>query len=842
LSRFRTLLLAGLIVVSSGAHLALAQTSAVAHLAVQSGNGQVACRCLAATLQAFQPITVKATDVHGNPVAGATVTWTNPDGQMSLTSGATTITDGTGVATQDISFAVFNNFTSTNIPYDVFTIQATSNSNSVTFTEIQSLVTSQGSSVIAANPPFFGGQSLANATLSANVGTTLSTPIQTQVAGLNVASNGVPNVSVRIFNLQTSPTLSCAYQGGYADPGSVLSDSQGNTNCYPIFSGSGSGSFYILVGGVPGSGSDLSTALYLQSYGPYQFSSVPGAPAAVQIVSGNNQVGSIGVPLNTLVAKLVDANGNPVAGQTMAWSVLPAGAVALGNGPFITDNNGEVSIGVTLDVLASAGAAITVALQSNPSISATFQETVLGALTAMNKISGDKQSAQVGTNFAVPLVVQVFNASGPAVNYPVQYLVSGPVSLSSTTAGTNANGQASVTALAGTITGTATVTAVAGALTQAFTLTITSTPTGPAPNGISIVGGSSQVAIESAEFAQPLVVQVNSTAGPVSGYTVGFTSTGPVSLSTAAATTNSSGQASINATAANFAGPITVTASINGYSATFNLTVTPPGPQVTATSFLNAASRQAGQLSPCSLAILTAPGLTPDGAADLTVGPIFGRWPKSVNSLSVTFGGIPAPIKSVVMGATNPEVTLQVPCEVTPASSVPVVVNVHGGGTVTVNIPIFAVSPGIFQQVMSDGTSRAVAVRSDGSFADIGNPDVYDPTNPIRLGEIVRFYLTGLGATNPAVATDSIENPNAYLYAVDATVTGTVTAGFVGSNVTMQVISARQAPGQIGVYEVQVMIPSNAPTGNNVPFSLSIVPAGSNTAAAAPTSNIPIGQ
>jgi uncharacterized protein (TIGR03437 family) len=264
---------------------------------------------------------------------------------------------------------------------------------------------------------------------------------------------------------------------------------------------------------------------------------------------------------------------------------------------------------------------------------------------------------------------------------------------------------------------------------------------------------------------------------------------------------------------------------------------------VTATSFLNAASRQVGQISPCGLAILTAQGLTPDGAADLTVGPIFGRWPKTVNNLSVTFGGVPAPIKSVVMGATMPEVTLQVPCEVVPATSVPVVVNVNGGGTSTVNVPVLTVSPGIFQQVMSDGTVRAVAVRSDGSFADIGNPDVSDPTNPIRQGEIVRFYLTGLGLTTPEVLTDSIENPNSYLYAEDAVVNGSVSAGFVGApNASVQVISARQAPGQIGVYEVQVMIPTNAPLGNNVPFSVSIVPVGSNTAGNAPTVNVPVGQ
>jgi len=833
-----------MIVASAGASMALAQTSAVAHLAVQSGNGQVLCILPQCTLQNWQPISVKATDIHGNPVAGATVSWSVTSGQITLGS-TTSTTGGDGTATQSLTEQIFQTQASAGTSYLVNTIQATCNSNSVTFTETQSLEnqTSPAPEIAVLSIPTFNGQSLADATLAANVGTTFSTPIQTRVTGLDIASNGVANVSIRIYNLQSSPTLSCVYQGGYADPGSVLSDSQGYTNCYPVFSGSGSGSYYILVGGMPGTGSSLSTALYEQSFGPYQFTSNPGTPAAVQIVSGNNQVGNIGTPLNALVAKLVDAAGNAVQGKTMQWSVLPVGAVALSNAPFVTDNNGEVSTTVTLDSLASAaGATITVALSSNPNISATFQETVLGTLTAMNVVSGNNQSAQEGTSFTAALEVQVLNATGSAVNYPVQYLVTGPVTLSASTVYTNANGQASVTALAGNITGTATVTAVAGALTKSFTLTITSTPVGPAPNGISIVSGNSQIALEGAAFAQPLVVQVNSTAGPVSGYTVGFTATGPVSLSTAAATTNSNGQATINATAANASGQVVVTASITGYSTTFTLTVNPPGPLVTAASFLNAASRQAGQLSPCGLAILAASGLTPDGAADLTTGPVFGRWPKSVNNLSVTFGGIPAPIRSVAMGAAYPEVTLQVPCEVTPASSVPVVVNVNGGGKTTTSIPIYAVSPGVFQQVMSDGTIRAVAVRSDGSFADIGNPDSYDPNNPIRQGEIVRFYMTGLGITNPEVDTDSIENPNAYLYAVDANVMGTLTAGFVGSS-AMTIVSARQAPGQIGVYEIQVMIPSSAPIGNSVPFYIGITPTGStSTPSYAPNSTIPVGQ
>jgi uncharacterized protein (TIGR03437 family) len=851
-----TLIFAGVLAAFSGAQIAPAQT-AVAHLAVQSGNGQVLCQLPTCTLQGWQPISVKATDVNGNPILGATVSWTVTGGSIMVSS-ATSVTNGAGIATVSLSEQILQTLASPGTSYLVNTIQATANNNSVVFTETQSLINETSAvTEIQAQPPTFGGTNLSEAInqtpLSANVGTTLSTPIIVDVAGQDIASNGVANVSVRILNEQSSPTLSCAPQGGYADPGTVLTNAQGIATCYPVFSGSGSGTFYILIGGV--AGTDISTALYLEVYPGanqpgYAFTSIPGAPVAVQIVSGNNQVTAISQTLQPLVAKLVDVNGNAVQGAQMVWSVVPYGAAALTTLNAVTDNNGEVSQTISLDNLASQGAVITVALQSNTNISATFHEYVQGAspVTNMNKVSGDVQSAQEGASFANPLVVQVFNAAGPMANYPVQFSVSGPISISSTTAVTNSNGDASVTVTAGSISGTATVTATAGAFTQTFTLTITAVST-VVPNGISIVSGNSQSAILGATFAQPLVVQVNSTAGPVANYRVNFSTTGPISLTTSSELTNSSGQASITVAAGLLAGAGTVTASISGYSVTFNLTITAAGPTLSVSSFLNAASllnatqnSNTPVLSPCSLAIISAPGLTPDsGIADLTGGPIFGRIPKTVNALTVTFGGIPAPILRVAQGVSNPQVTVQVPCEVTPGNSVPVVVNVNGGGTATINIPIAVVSPGILQQVMSDGVLRAVAVRSDGSFADIGGTDVYDPTNPIRLNEYVRFYLTGLGGTTPAIGTDDIQNPNADLANVDAVVAGTVIAGIVNGP-TLQVISARAAPDLVGVYEVQVSIPGNAPIGNNVGIYIGIIPAGATATVYASNVVVPIGQ
>jgi uncharacterized protein (TIGR03437 family) len=143
--------------------------------------------------------------------------------------------------------------------------------------------------------------------------------------------------------------------------------------------------------------------------------------------------------------------------------------------------------------------------------------------------------------------------------------------------------------------------------------------------------------------------------------------------------------------------------------------------------------------------------------------------------------------------------------------------------------------------VMSDGVSRAVASRSDGSFADVGGQDIYDPTNPVRLNEYVRIYMTGLGPTTPPIATDSIQNPNADLAGLDAVVAGTLTVGLVNGPL-LTVLSARAAPDLIGVYEVQVAIPANAPLGSNVGLYASIVPAGGTASVAAANSTIPIGQ
>ncbi len=899
MSRSRMIVIAAMLVALPGARVATAQT--VASLKIITGDGQVACLCISSTLQFFQPITVQAFDATGNGVANATITWTVTSGQATVGS-PTTKTDSNGMSTNPLNQTVLAIYGTLVQPYLPSTIVAAANSGnpSATFYETYSLIDQNGNPMVGAGVPTTNGQLVGSTALSGNSGSTIPN-IQVFVGGKGLAADGVQNVSIQLvpYPGQTSPTITCDPSSSTGNPGAVLSDSSGNANCTPRLSGSGTGQFYVMVGGVATptstagggtvntngtavtsvSGTDFSALganqeiringveyvistvtnttalvlnssagvqngvswlpfqpLYLQEFGPYTFTAVPGTPSAINLVQGNNQALGPAQSLGTLIAQVVDSRGNGVQNVNVNWSPNPAAAVALTSTTYTTDNNGNISSLASFSGLAAGNVNITVSLVGNSAINNTFTETAVVQIKSLQKIpGGDGQSAVAGTAFAKPLVVQVNGSNAPITNYPVQFSVSGPGIPSAYTAVTNNSGQAQITVTAanatGTVTVTASVTGSSGGFSQAFTLTVL--PTGPQPNGITIVSGNPQSAVINTNFPAPLIVQVNSSAGPVGNYTVTFSSSGPVTPSSNSGLTNSAGQAQVTVTAGSVTGTATVTASIpGGYSVTFNLTVSPPGPTITAASFANAASGQAGFISPCGIATITATGLAPNGAASLFPAPVFGPLPTSANGITVNFNNYLAPILSATLVNGQPQLMVQVPCEVTPAASVPVTVNV-GAGSASVNLQVLAAAPGIFQVPYSDGVLRAVALRSDGSFVSL------NPYNPARRNEIVRVYVTGLGPTVPSVGTGQVDNPGADLIGADALATGHAIVGISGSS-GATVTSARIGANMIGVFEVAFIVPNDAPQGNDIGISVGIVPVGSSNAINSLATKIPI--
>jgi uncharacterized protein (TIGR03437 family) len=464
--------------------------------------------------------------------------------------------------------------------------------------------------------------------------------------------------------------------------------------------------------------------------------------------------------------------------------------------------------------------------------------TVTAAQPGLIKVTqGNGQSAAPGQVLAAPLQVEVDTAAGtPVAGQQVNWTVSpaGAANLSGSTTPTDVTGRTAVTAtFAATAAGTVQITAACPACPASagsVTFSVTAVPL-VTVTGLSIVSGNNQSALVNATFGLPLVVQVNASNGqPAANVGVQFSVTGPASLSSSTVNTDSTGRAQISVQAAATTGPVTVTVTAGTFSQTFSLTVLPPGPTLTASNFYNGADFQAGSISPCSIATIIAPGLAPGIQGVVTPGSLFGALPYLLASDAVSFNGTPAPIFNVANVSGQQQITFQVPCEVAPASSVPVMVTVGSAPPAAVNVPVLAASPGIFQTTMSDGVSRAVLVRPDGSFVSL--------TNPARRGEIVRAYATGLGVTSPSVGTNATAIPGA-----DAIVQGALIMGVTntaGQGEGVRVTSARVAPDLIGVFEIPFQVPSDAATGNNVSFSIGVIPVGSSTPIYSATAKIPI--
>jgi uncharacterized protein (TIGR03437 family) len=231
------------------------------------------------------------------------------------------------------------------------------------------------------------------------------------------------------------------------------------------------------------------------SHGPLPHVVTAPVPGAIQVVAGNYQTARAGQALLVpLVAMVTDTNGDPDAGQTVNWSVSPAGAGALAFASTVSDVDGQVQNGFTLSPSASGTIAIA-ATVAGTSLQATFTENAVQPVTvsSLQKVAGDGQTAVSGQTFASPLVVEAVASGGqPMANVPVAFSVTGPATLSATAVLTNSAGQAAVIVQAGTAASQAavTVTASAGSLTQTFTLTVI--PPGPMPTAGSFVNAADQ--------------------------------------------------------------------------------------------------------------------------------------------------------------------------------------------------------------------------------------------------------------------------------------------------------------------------------------------------------------
>ena len=130
-----------------------------------------------------------------------------------------------------------------------------------------------------------------------------------------------------------------------------------------------------------------------------------------------------------------------------------------------------------------------------------------------------------------------------------------------------------------------------------------------------------------------------------------------------------------------------------------------------------------------------------------------------------------------------------------------------GGVSNNYNLTLTSEAPSVFLSgVAGPETGIATVVRS-------ANHQLVTPTNPIHPGDQIVIYATGLGATSPPVQAGAAA-PSKPL----AVVTDTPVVTLGGIALTLEF--AGLAPGEVGVYQIDVSVPGSVAPGMSVPLTI----------------------
>ena len=418
-----------------------------------------------------------------------------------------------------------------------------------------------------------------------------------------------------------------------------------------------------------------------------------------------------------------------------------------------------------------------------------------GAPAQLTIVSGNNQSGNPGQFLNLTAKV-TDGCNQPAGNVPVTWSVTqGTGTLQNVQSPTFNDGTTSARLVLGSSAGTVQVQVAANGITPVvFTLTNRTVI-----SGIGVLSGAGQSVNTGQAFPSPVVFVIRDASNnPVPGVVVNLSVSGSATIGTTTATSNAQGQVQTTVTAGATPGTITVTASFSNFSATATLSSHLPAPQVTLSSFKNAASL-AGGLTPCGLITVTGSGLAPGVQGVLSGLSAFGPLPYALGPVSsITVNNIPAPLQAVANQNGVEQVNFQAPCEL--QAGVATVAITSGGGTVTVsNVPVFAVQPGIFTFAGPNNIPYGAAIRAvDGSYVT--------PSNPARRGERLYMVVTGMGQGTPTIVTNSAGTGN-------QNIALPVVVGI--SDRGVPVLSARYLFGSIGAYLIEFQVPTDSPVGVN---------------------------
>jgi uncharacterized protein (TIGR03437 family) len=255
-----------------------------------------------------------------------------------------------------------------------------------------------------------------------------------------------------------------------------------------------------------------------------------------------------------------------------------------------------------------------------------------------------------------------------------------------------------------------------------------------------------------------------------------------------------------------------ITATASGATAVFwalntsvsTMTLAPASATIALGCIGNAASFAPMPLAPNEIVSAFGIGLGP--ATPVAAQPSAGLYPLQLGGVQITFDGIAAPL----LYASNGQVNLITPGALSGKSTTQVCAVVNGAVANCFDMPVQPAAPGIFSsgKFYEGSDPYAAALNQDGT--------INSQQNPAASGSIVSLFVTGLGATTPAVPDGSVtpasppsQNLSVYM---TASVQTDPNEGFPPGS-TAQVLYAGPAPLEVeGLGQINVIVPPAAPT------------------------------
>jgi uncharacterized protein (TIGR03437 family) len=165
-------------------------------------------------------------------------------------------------------------------------------------------------------------------------------------------------------------------------------------------------------------------------------------------------------------------------------------------------------------------------------------------------------------------------------------------------------------------------------------------------------------------------------------------------------------------------------------------------------------------------------------------------FPTTLAGVQVLINNRPAPIYYVSSG----QVSVIVPYETIESVAQIQVINNQSSSNVVTEL-VNATTPGVFT-IPAGGIGYAAAEHADGSLVS--------PAHPAQVGETIAVYVTGLGDVLPSIADGA---PG-----VSSSTTNKITASV--NNLAATVAYAGLAPTLVGLYQVNVQIPTGVAAGD----------------------------